>query len=160
MSKYYVDSFAYDYDMFMPQPAKKNNVVEINRKKSYTNRRDVKKRTKNHVKLSSIRTAATVMLVALVLGLVVGNIYLRVRVNEVTTDINAAQTQYNRLKSENVSLNMQLETNISYKNLEQSAKDLGMQKAEPYQINYVSTNSENKTEIKSGDDLVTAQKDK
>ena len=34
MSNYYVDSFAYDFDMCAPQPKQKSNVVEIQRKKS------------------------------------------------------------------------------------------------------------------------------
>lgn len=150
MSKYYVDSFAYDYDMFMPHEKKQNNVVELNRKKTASVSRKTAKRpfTAN----SLVKIAFT----AVMLALIIGNIYLRVQVTEVTTEINKAQTEYDRALSQNVSLEMQLESSISYKNLEESAKALGMQKAEPHQINYINSVDTDKIEVSDGTTLITA----
>ena len=153
MSKYYVDSFAYDYDMFMPHEKKQNNVVEINRKRS----NNAAPRRNSKPRAFSAGSLVEVAFVAVMLGLIVGNIYLRVQVTEVTSKINKVQTEYNRALAENVSLEMQLESSVSYKNLEQSAKSLGMQKAEPYQINYINSVGGDKIEITDGNNLVTAQ---
>ncbi len=150
MSKYYVDSFAYDYDMFMPHEKKQNNVVELNRKKSTSVKRKSAKRP--FAASSLVKVAFTVVMLALIIG----NIYLRVQVTEVTTEINKMQTEYDRAFSQNVSLEMQLESSISYKNLEESAKALGMQKAEPHQINYINSVDTDKIEVSNGTALVTA----
>ena len=153
MSKYYVDSFAYDYDMFMPHEKKQNNVVEINRKRS----NNAAPRRNSKPRAFSAGSLVKVAFVAVMLGLIVGNIYLRGQVTEVTSKINKVQTEYNRALAENVSLEMQLESSVSYKNLVQSAKSLGMQKAEPYQINYINSVGGYKIEITDGNNLVTAQ---
>lgn len=150
MSKYYVDSFAYDYDMFMPHEKKQNNVVELNRKKTASVSRKTAKRP--FTASSLVKIAFT----AVMLALIIGNIYLRVQVTEVTTEINKAQTEYDRALSQNVSLEMQLESSISYKNLEESAKALGMQKAEPHQINYINSVDTDKIEVSDGTTLITA----
>lgn len=152
MSKYYVDSFAYDYDMFMPHEKKQNNVVEINRKKS----RPTAKKTASRMFTAGalVKTAFVLVMLALIMG----NIYLRVQVTEITTEINKVQTEYSRALSQNTSLEMQLESTISYKNLEDSAKALGMQKAEPHQINYINSVDSDKVEITDGKTLVTAAK--
>ncbi len=150
MSKYYVDSFAYDYDMFMPHQKKQNNVVELNRKKSSSASR---KQAKQPLTAGSLMKFA---FAAVMLALIIGNIYLRVQVTEVTTEINKVQTEYNRAMSQNVSLEMQLESSVSYKNLEEAARAMGMQKAEPHQINYINSVDTDKIEVSDGNTLVTA----
>ncbi|MBR5010926.1 MAG: hypothetical protein IKY12_00045, partial [Clostridia bacterium] len=93
----------------------------------------------------------------IMLALIVGNIYLRVQVTEVTSQINKAQIENDKLLSEQISLEMKLENDIAYKNLEESAKALGMQKAEPYQMNYICSADVDVVEVKDGNGLVTAQ---
>ncbi len=150
MSKYYVDSFAYDYDMFMPHEKKQSNVVELNRGKATSKSKRPSKRP------FSVNSLVKIAFTVVMLALIVGNIYLRVQVTEVTTEINKVQVQYDRAMSQNVSLEMQLESSISYKNLEESARALGMQKAEPHQINYINSVDSDKVEVSNGRTLVTA----
>ncbi len=155
MSRYYVDSFAYDFDMFMPREKKQDNIVELDRKKAARTKSDSKK-AKSKARSKKV---LTVLFSAVMLALIIGNIYLRVQVTEVTTQINKAQTEHEKLQSERISLEMKLENEIAYKNLEDSAKKLGMQKAEPYQMNYICSADVDVVEVKDGNGLVTAQAD-
>lgn len=154
MSRYYVDSFAYDFDMFMPREKRQDNIVELDRKKTASKSTS----KKPGAKLKSKRLMTTVFAVVM-LALIVGNIYLRVQVTEVTSKINKAQIENDKLISEQVSLEMKLENELAYKNLEESAKALGMQKAEPYQMNYICSADVDVVEVKDGNGLVTAQTD-
>lgn len=152
MSNYYVDSFAYDFDMFAPQPKQKSNVVEIQRKKSTPS----DNRSSRSPRRSASRKAPLVMMLILVLGLIAGNIYLRVQVTEVTSQINSYSQKLERAISENTSLEMEMENRVSLKNLEQSAQEMGMQKAERYQIRYIDVLDGDKTEVFKDGVLVTA----
>ncbi len=153
MSRYYVDSFAYDFDMFMPREKKQDNIVELDRKKAAASNSTSKKARSK----AKSKRLLTVFFSVVMLALIIGNIYLRVQVTEVTTQINKAQTENERLHSEQISLEMKLENEIAYKNLEDSAKKLGMQKAEPYQMNYICSADVDVVEVKDGNGLVTAQ---
>jgi len=155
VSRYYVDSFAYDFDMFMPREKRQDNIIELDRKKTAAKKSTSKKpRSK-----AKSKRMMTVLFTAVMLALIIGNIYLRVQVTEVTSQINKAQIENDRLISEQVSLEMKLENDVAYKNLEESAKELGMQKAEPYQMNYICSADVDVVEIKDGNTLVTAQTD-
>lgn len=152
MSKYYVDSFAYDFDMFMPREKRQDNIIELDRKK--TTVKSTGKRTRAKVRNKRL---LPIVFTTIMLALIVGNIYLRVQVTEVTSQINKAQIENDKLLSEQISLEMKLENDIAYKNLEESAKALGMQKAEPYQMNYICSADVDVVEVKDGNGLVTAQ---
>ncbi len=152
MSKYYVDSFAYDFDMFMPREKRQDNIIELDRKKTAVKSTGKKTRAK-----AKSKRLLPVVFTAIMLALIVGNIYLRVQVTEVTSKINKAQIENDKLLSEQISLEMKLENDIAYKNLEESAKALGMQKAEPYQMNYICSADVDVVEVKEGNGLVTAQ---
>lgn len=152
MSRYYVDSFAYDFDMFAPQPEKKSNVVEIHRKKNVSATRSPSGQPRRELS----RKAPVIMMLVLMLGLIVGNIYLRVQVTEVTSQINSYNQKLERALSENTSLEMEMENRVSLKNLEQSAQALGMQKAERYQVRYIDVLDGDKTEVLQDGVLVTA----
>ncbi len=156
MSRYYVDSFAYDFDMFMPREKKQNNVVELDRKKAVSKQAS-SKRNRKHA-LNSGRLFSSLFVVVM-LALIVGNIYLRVQVTEVTTQINRAQIENDKLISEKVSLEMKIENDIAYNNLEESAKALGMQKVEPYQMNYICSADDDVVEVDKGSGLKTAKTD-
>ncbi len=151
MSSYYVDSFAYDYDMFMPAKKKADNVIDISSKR----KSNTTKNSAGPVK-ATYRSTAKILMIVLILGLIAGNIYLRVQVNEVTNQINACETKLERALSENTALEMEIENCVSLKNLEASATELGMKKAESYQINYIDILDGDKTEIAKNGVLVTA----
>ena len=152
MSRYYVDSFAYDFDLFAPQTKKADNVLEIDRRSGRKTASSPAHRPR--VKMS--RPVALVMMLVLLLGLIAGNIYLRVRVTEVTNEISRCDVKLERAISENTSLDMEMENRVSLKNLEQSAAALGMQKAERYQVRYLDVLGGDKTEVLKDGALVTA----
>ena len=150
MSAYYVDSFAYDFDLFAPQTKQAENVIEIDRKTKSTTR------TSHRPRRVLGRPMAITLILILLLGLIAGNIFLRVKVTEVTSRIDACDEKLERAISENTSLEMELENRVSLKNLEQSAQALGMQKAERYQIRYIDVLDGDKTEVLQNGTLVTA----
>lgn len=154
MSQYYVDSFAYDFDLFAPQPKKADNVITIDRKSG--NKGKNSGASARRPRRAAGRPVAIVMVLLLVLGLIAGNIYLRVKVTEVTSRIDDCDEKLERAISENTSLEMELENRVSLKNLEQSAQALGMQKAERYQIRYIDVLDGDKTEVLHDGTLVTA----
>ena len=154
MSRYYVDSFAYDFDLFVPQTKKTDNVLEINRRSSRKSASSPLPARRSRLRLS--RPSALVMLLVMLLGLIAGNIYLRIKVTEVTSEISSCDVKLERAISENTSLEMELENRVSLKNLEQSAQALGMQKAERYQVRYLDVLGGDKTEVLKDGVLVTA----
>lgn len=154
MSQYTVDSFAYDYDLFAPQPKKADNVIRIDRKAKNSDTGSTS--SSRRPRRAAGRPTAIVMVLLLLLGLIAGNIFLRVKVTEVTSNIDACDEKLERAISENTSLEMEMENRVSLKNLEQSAQALGMQKAERYQIRYIDVLDGDKTEVLQGGTLVTA----
>lgn len=150
MNQYYVDSFAYDFDLFAPQEKQADNVIRIDRKSKD------QVRSSRRPRRAVNRPAAIVMILLLTLGLIAGNIFLRVKVTEVTSRIDVCEEKLERAMSENTSLEMELENRVSLKNLEQSAQALGMQKAERYQIRYIDVLDGDKTEVLQNGSLVTA----
>lgn len=154
MNQYYVDSFAYDFDLFAPQEKQTDNVIRINRKSKD------QVRSSRRPRRAVNRPAAIVMILLLTLGLIAGNIFLRVKVTEVTSRIDVCEEKLERAMSENTSLEMELENRVSLKNLEQSAQALGMQKAERYQIRYIDVLDGDKTEVLQNGSLVTADAEK
>lgn len=137
--KYYNDSLAYDFDMFMPRPAKKreDNIVKLPQ-----NNMRRRKARKVAVKTASV-SAFAVMSTVLVLAALCGNIFLRLRINEVNSKINDVKTEINALKSERTSLEVELERTFSYSNIELEAAEMGMQKMDKSQVNYIRVNDTN-----------------
>ncbi len=135
-SRYYNDSLAYDFDMFLPkkntEPAK---IVKMPQKKKTSSRRRA-----NLVVAESVKKVA---IIAFVLSVICANIFLRVRITEVNNDINNIKTEIAELESENTRLNVELENRISFKNIEEAAVQLGMKKMDKSQVIYIKTNKSN-----------------
>ena len=138
-TKYYVDSFAYDYEMFLPKKNKTNNVIEIDRKKAAAKSRSIEN-AKSETKSISASKIVTVLLATAALILIVTSIFIRVQITEVTAQINGLETQIERAEAKSVDLEMQIENAVCIDKLETEAQKLGMQKAENYQMNYIEVN--------------------
>lgn len=154
--KYYNDSLAYDFDMFLPkeksnaapiQP-QKENIVKMPRNKSGANRK-AKSATKRISSSLFAVVATAVMVTALCF-----NIGLRIKVNEVNSQVNNAKTQLNTLNSEYVALQMEYERRVSYSNLEMEAAALGMKKLDKDQVVYVRVNDKNMAKNADGQTMV------
>ena len=139
--KYYNDSLAYDFEMFMPKTAPKssprdNIVVMPSRAKKQRSRKAAARR-----RLSA--PATLIMCAVFVLAGFCGNIALRLEINEVNSEKNDIQSAIAELDSEKTSLEVEMQRRISYANLELEATQLGMKKPEKENVTYIRVNDEN-----------------
>lgn len=103
-----------------------------------------------------MRTVSAVMVSLLFVGMFGVNIYLRGEINEVSAEITKVEKQIAQKESEYTALEVAFDNRVSYKNLESAAAELGMQKAQKYQVNYIVTNGENRSEEIDGEKFITA----
>lgn len=100
---------------------------------------------------SRLRTAALAF-VRIMAGALVGlvfcaGIYSRVTLTERVAQIEKAQSELAALQNEYTRLNMQLDSKISFKSIEDYAVGtLGLNRAEKYQISYLSLSGDDKIE--------------
>lgn len=144
--KYYNDSLAYDFQMFMPkekpQSVPKDNVIKMPRHKNKSRR----KTAAAQVSASAFSIVTTIVIV----GALCTNIFLRIQVNELNSSINKAKTELATKQSESVALQMEYENRISYVNLEAEATALGMRKLDKNQVVYVRVNDKSMAKTADG----------
>ena len=151
--KYYNDSLAYDFEMFMPRAntaprtREKDNIIKLpkTRKKAAARRKAATRRLTSG--------AFAVMASVVLLAVLCGNIFLRLRINEVNSEINSVKSQIDAARSERTSLEVQVEREISYSNIELEATELGMQKMDKSQVKYIRVNKDDKAVTKDGKEL-------
>ncbi len=148
--KYYNDSLAYDFELFMPRPKKVNtdNVIKMPQKKTVQ-----KQRKAAHEAVSA--SVAFVLLCTFFLAALCGNIFLRIRINEVDSAINDINTEINVMDAEYTKLFVEKEKMISYNNLGASAELLGMKKMDKKQVVYIHVNDKNTAITTSGEKVVS-----
>ncbi len=155
--RYYVESTAYDFDMFTEKRKPASNVVDFNKAKKNTvagkSKQSLKSKSSHKV---NMRTVSAVMVCLMFVGLFGVNIYLRGEINEVSAEISKVEKQIEQKESEFTALEVEFDNRASYKNLETAAAGMGMQKAQKYQVNYIITNDENRSEEIDGGKFVTA----
>ena len=96
-------------------------------------------------KIVNASTCSTFMLVIGVLGLIV---YHHIELHEVTGEINRLNTEIRKLENENVHLASRLENTVSLHVIAEIAQnELGLQRLDKYQIEYVSLYKENTIEL-------------
>ena len=84
------------------------------------------------------QTAKILVISLCLLSMFAGLLYSRLRVDELTREIDAASANLSYAQAETVRLNMQLDSMISLEKVENYAKnDLGMTKIEGYQFEYI-----------------------
>ena len=150
--KYYNDSLAYDFEMFMPhsaEPVRKDNIIKLPQTKQ-------QKRAKARAVKRVSASAFAVMTAVFMLAAMCGNIFLRLQINEVNSKINDVKTEINELESQKTTLEVQLERVISYSNIELEAAEIGMQKMDKDQVTYIRVNDKNTAVTKDGVKLETA----
>lgn len=145
--KYYNDSLAYDFEMFMPrsaEPVRKDNIVKLPQTKA---QRRAKTRAVKRVSASAFAVMTTVF----VLAAMCGNIFFRLQINEVNSKINDVKSEINALESQKTSLEVEFERVISYSNIELEAAEIGMQKMDKNQVKYIRVNDKNTAVTKDGE---------
>lgn len=144
--KYYNDSLAYDFNMFMPREKKReetaDNIVKLPKPK-------IKQRRKAATKTVSV-TAYAVLVAFIVLAALCGNIFLRLRINEVNSKISDIKASIDLADSEMTSLEVELERRISYSNIEVEATEMGMKKVDKNQVKYIRVNDKNTAKTSDG----------
>ncbi len=147
--KYYNESLAYDFEMFMPKantaPKKKDNIVVMPKVAARTRKRTAAA-TK---KLSAPMTL--LMCAVFVLAGLCGNIALRLQINEVNDEINSVKAAISELDSEQVCLEVEMQRRISYSNLELEAVQLGMKKPDKENVTYIMVNDKNAARTANGE---------
>lgn len=146
-SRYYNDSLAYDFEMFMPK--KKETETEIIKMPSKRAKSKARTRAARNVS----RTLSIILLGAFVVAFVCANIALRVEISEANSKIHEAKTTLAALSGEETRLDIKFESIISYTNLEEAAKAIGMKKMSKHQIVYIRVNDQNKAVDKEGNIL-------
>lgn len=149
--KYYNDSLAYDFEMFMPrlaEPVRKDNIVKLPQTEQ-------QRHTKNRAVKRVSASAFAVMTTFFVLAAMCGNIVLRLQINEVNSKINDVKVEINALESQKTSLEVELERVISYSNIEFEAAEIGMQKMDKDQVKYIRVNDKNSAITKDGETVVS-----
>lgn len=145
--KYYNDSLAYDFEMFMPHTAVKEKPDNIVRLPQTSTKQRAKRRAANKaVSVSAFAVLASVLMLAALCG----NIFLRLQINEVDSKINSIKSEINTLESEKTSLEVKYERIVSYSNIEEEAKNLGMRKMEKSQVKYIHVNDKDTATTKNG----------
>lgn len=144
--KYYNDSLAYDFEMFMPKKAKEqkaeDNIVKMPK---------VASRRNSKSKAHGLSLSVSLLLCgALVLFAFCGNIVLRLRINEVNEEINEVKASIAELDSEKTSLEVEMQRRISYSNLELEAVELGMKKPGKNDVKYIRVNDKNAAKTADG----------
>lgn len=152
--KYYNDSLAYDFEMFMTKTAEnqnnRDNIVVMPKTAERS-----KKRTRAAAK-SLTSPALLIMTAVFILAGLCGNIALRIKINEVNSEINGVKSAITELDSEKTSLEVEIQRRISYSNLELEATQLGMRKMEKSNVKYIRVNDKDKAVTADGK-TVTAE---
>ena len=151
--KYYNDSLAYDFEMFMPktaEPQKRDNIVVMPKTAERS-----KKRTRAAAKSLSAPVTLIMAAVFILAGLC-GNIALRLKISEVNSEINDVKAAITELDSEKTGLEVEMQRRISYANLELEATQLGMRKMEKSNVTYIRVNDKDKA-VKADGSVVTAE---
>ncbi len=138
--KYYKSSLAYDFDMFMPKEQRTVEKAPSQIIPMPTRQKAAGRRVKTAKRAATGRVGITLVLIGVLL-MVCANIYIRAEITSINSKIDKVKSEIVELESEEVRLGMELERKVSYANLEQAAKDLGMQKIEKSQMVYIRTNT-------------------
>ncbi len=153
--KYYNDSLAYDFNLFMPKEkpveAPKENIIKMPKA-------DTRAKAKKKLKVAALPKSAVALFTAalLVIGMC-GTIALRIGVNELNSQINKAQTTLNTLESEKTALQMEYENRISYANLEAEATAIGMVRLGKDQVKYIRVNDTVMAKNSNGETMVATK---
>ena len=120
---------AYDFSLFEPKPKNQTpqiRVIEGKKKTPY---------------LATLKTADIVRLLlcaAVIIAVVSMMIYNRVVITELNAQIDSYNTKVTKLQSEYVTMQAQIDSKLSLRNVEQYASEnLGMSKLEEYQVRYL-----------------------
>lgn len=149
-AKYYNDSLAYDFELFMPktQHSPRAEIVKMPKK-------NINRAARRQARREVSKTASIIMIGLFLVSMILAGIALRVEISEVNSEIIKAKHELAALSGEETRIDMEFEQMMSYKNIEEAAKALGMRKMDKSQIVYIRVNNTNKA-IDSNGNVLTA----
>ncbi|MBO7217382.1 MAG: hypothetical protein J6V50_01635 [Clostridia bacterium] len=153
-SEYYNDSLAYDFELFMPKEKTEHTATRVKYEPETKSRKKRIPKTRTTKRVSSI--FSILLVVAFMVGIVCLNIALRVEISDVNSEIIKAKTELSAASGEQTRLKVEFERMVSYSNLAEAAKNLGMKKTDKNQIVYIKINDTNKA-VDSNGNILTAE---
>ena len=117
-------NLAYDLSLFEQKPKKAQPALNLVRDHKY-HKRD---------RMVAVRVVSSVLVVVAVICL---QLYSRARLTELSDRIGTYNTEYQNLLSEQTRLNAEIEGKVSLRSVEESAKAMGLDKMQAYQVEYV-----------------------
>lgn len=139
------DSVAYDISIFEKRAQPEIQIIE-----------NKAKRQQKSVSFLSIKT---IMLVFVALLFIAVSIYGKVMMTETVDELGTATNELNILKGETTRLEMELESKVSLRNVESFAStNLGMNKIEKYQTEYVKMTEGNVIEVTPTENVSITEK--
>ncbi len=136
MNRFY-DNAAYDFEKFAP----KKTGARVIRLPENRSRHKSSQSLKLKAKLKICAAAAVI------LTLVIIQIHGQIKNSEVCAQISTTNDQITALKQEESRLNVELNTVVSFNNIENVAKEKGMQKATGAQTGYINICDEDSVEV-------------
>lgn len=117
-------NLAYDLSLFETKPKKAQPILNVVKEPKYQ-RRD---------RMMAVRVVSTV---AVIVAIICVMLYSRAQLTELTDRIGTYNTEYQNLVSERTRLNAEIEGKVSLRSVEESAKLMGLDKMQAYQVEYV-----------------------
>ena len=139
--------------MFAPKPQDvsrntDNIVVMPDRNKKYAKR-------KKAARKAVASPALLIMTAVIALTGLCGSIAMRLKINEVNTQIKDVKAQIAELDSEKTELEVEMQRRISFANLEVEATELGMKKPEKENVVYIRVNDKDAAKTADGTLMVS-----
>lgn len=150
-AKYYNDSLAYDFELFMPktQHSPRAEIVKMPKKR-------INKAARRAARREVSKTVSILMVGILLVSMICAGIAIRVEISEVNSQIIKAKNELAALSGEETRIDMEFQQLMSYKNIESAAQAMGMRKMDKSQIIYIRVNDTNKA-IDSNGNVLTAE---
>ena len=149
-AKYYNDSLAYDFELFMSKTehSPRAEIVKMPKKTNKAARRAARREVS--------KTTSIVLLGLFLVSMICASIAIRVEISEVNSQIVKEKSNLAALSGEETRIDMEFEKMMSYKNIEAAAQAMGMRKMDKSQIIYIRVNDTNKAIDKNGN-VLTAE---
>ena len=133
--RYYVETTAYDFDLFTPKKKKETKKENI---KNFKNKRNKKKISKTNSLIVLIKRNFFLTIISVIALLsIIGGLYFRAEINKISVEISKTENAITEKESELIALETELNNLYSYKNIEDKAKEIGMEKVKKHQVNYI-----------------------
>lgn len=126
-----------------------NLAYQLPRRQEEINRPEIVKVPKAKPRAKTTSPLKVILFLGLIIAMSFSVMFSRAQLTEITTKVNAATKELESLESEKVRLTTELEDKVSLRNVEEYATmELGLEKLDPSQIEYVTLSDGEEVEVK------------